>query len=195
MKPAVSERFDKEWEGAAKQAMAFAIRLSSALHGGGLVPAVRERAEEYVHEAIKLTLDESRAWNPDKVPLGLHLCGVVRSLISNEIRSAAARLREEGAWEETAEARADMSVPRPITPEEFYLSKETCEVIENDAYQAADKDEELMKVVEAVVDGAFDIDMIAKATGLPSKSIYSAKDKLKKRRNSILKNSKQGKKP
>ncbi len=85
------------------------------------------------------------------------------------------------------EMNADASIRRPITPEEFYLSKEACEQIEEDAYDAASTDDSLIAFVQAVADGAFEVGEIAKANNVPPERIYLAKDKLKKRYKALLK--------
>src|SRR6266851_3164374 len=81
----------------------------------------------------------------------------------------------------------DATVSRPPAPDAHYLSKEACEEIEADAYEAAGDDPVLAKVVETITDGQFGIEDICRATGLNSKEVYAAKKKLKLSRLKILK--------
>ncbi|NTX09272.1 sigma-70 family RNA polymerase sigma factor [Myxococcus sp. CA056] len=167
--------------------MAYAIRLCARWCGGGITGRARELAAELVQESITRLLEGRRPWNPKQVSLEGHLCGVIRSLVSNEATSADAHLRATDDLAKAAEDGAAQTFGQPLTPEDFYLSKEACAEIEADAYEAAGSDPILAQLVEALADGAGTADEISTATGLTTKQIYLAKDKLKKRHKSILK--------
>lgn len=152
----------------------------------GTVATISGAARELALDAVDRTLRETRPWKAAKVPLGAHLYSVVDSLASNWATAAETRAARFAALDPAETDRsADASVRRPATPEEFYLSREACDAIEADAYEAAGSDPILEKFVEAVADGHFDISEICRVTGLTSEEVYASKRKLKARRKAI----------
>ncbi|WP_155893204.1 hypothetical protein [Cystobacter fuscus] len=191
MEPVVAEQFERELEGAVEAATARAIKWCKIYPWvGGTSVTVKDRAFEFVREALTLTLQGRRPWKNNSVPLAGHLIGTVQSLISNAIRSADAQTRSTDDPAAINEDRVDPINTRPQTPEGFYLSKEACEQIESDAYAAAGEDENLGKFIEAVIDGHYEVAELVEVTGMSADQIYAAKEKLKRRRAAILKKGK-----
>jgi len=186
--PSNLANFKEELQRAAPAAMSYALRLCATkpwFNGG--VETIRQTAEDLLHTAIETTLDGSRTWDPSKVTLTDHLCGTIKSLASNLATSAAMQTRGAEIDSPSIDRSVDATVSRPPAPDAHYLSKEACEEIEADAYEADGDDPVLAKVVETITDGQFGIEDICRATGLNSKEVYAAKKKLKLSRLKILK--------
>lgn len=184
MTPAQQEKFDREFEEAAKRTMAFALQLAEKLYGGKSHSAT-DYAQGLFQEAVAQTLGGTRGWKPEEVPLWVHLCGTVRSQFSNEAASAQARTRGGHEWEKAADAMDPSS--RQFTPEDYLLSQEASEAIEAEAYELAGQDPALTGLVQAIADGAYEIGAISAAAKMTAKEIYAAKEKLKRRRGALTK--------
>lgn len=183
MPPEVRAVFDRDFEAAYLQAMAFALKRCRTLPWVSDRAAVIRVAREFVGGALELTLaHEERPWNPRTVGLAPFLCGVVRSLVSNAVERRKSERIDELRAPDDVDERADASVGRPVQPESFYLSSEACQHIESEARALAVDDPVLSRFVTAVVAGLHDVEEISKATGLTAKDVYAAKGKLQKRR-------------
>ena len=106
----------------------------------GSAETIRDAAQDLALDAFDRTLKGARRWDPT-TPLEAHLRSVVDSLASNRATAAATRAARFAAVDpQETERSADASIARPTTPEAFYLSREACDAIEADAYDAAGGD-------------------------------------------------------
>ena len=186
--PSNLANFKEELQRAAPAALSYALRLCATKPWfNGSLETIRQTAQDLLNTAIVTTLDGSRTWDPSKVALTNHLCGTIKSLGSNLATSATMQTRGADIDSPSIDRSADATVSRPAAADAHYLSKEACEEIEADAYEAAGDDSVLAKVVEAITDGQFGVEDICGVTGLNSKEVYAAKKKLKLRRLKILK--------
>ncbi len=179
----VRAEFELQFDRAYACALAYALKRARLLPWVGSPDGVVASARELVGAALELTLAyRVRRWDPARVELSGFLCGVIKSLASNEV--ARARSREPGGLgeEEEVDMRADASVARPVEPEAFYLSNEACEQIEAEARALAGEDPVLGRFLKAVESGLHEVEEICGATGLTAKEVYAVRGKLQKRR-------------
>ncbi len=169
-------------------------RLKWRTPRGEFLPAGKT-VEDMVYEAIEKVWAEERAWDPGTQPdLMKHLMGVVDSLVSHLVTSADhIRVRrfpetEEGQEFEELLDKAHPGAPnaeyfpRPLpNPEEALLQQEGQQADEElfaALVQEISGDQELEKIIEAMMDGKVKAAEIAGYTGLEVKRVYRLREKL-----------------
>jgi DNA-directed RNA polymerase specialized sigma24 family protein len=179
---ALIERIEQELPGVHRAVLAYAVRKVRSkrwMRRTGM-PEGKEAAD-LVQEALARVLAGERPWDPDEVPLGPFLMGVVRSLCSAEA---------EGQENRVASLAVDMEGPalldgagRLATPEQVLLDAERCDALADEVFAAAEGDQVLEKIVGELLDGlrCSDAQEIAAATGLEVTQVYAGTRKLQRR--------------
>jgi hypothetical protein len=160
-----------------------------------------QTAEDITQEAVALVLSDDRPWDPAKEPdLLQHLRDVVDSLVSNLVTSKDNRLvgrlpeTEDGVVAEEmlkrarpGAAHAEHLTKAPVSAEQEVVAAEEEAVaaaeeerIAGEVFAAASGDQELERVVEAIMDGHGKAAEIAAATGFQVKRVYQLLRTLKR---------------
>jgi hypothetical protein len=142
---------------------------------------VNAHAQQLVNEAIARTLEDKRAWDPERVPdLHYFLTQVVRSILSSELGSPQS---DEIPLENAPNLENDLAAIKfgSASAEEHLFEHEADGGLVDEVLEAAADDLILGKVVNAIIDGSYKSAEIAETTGLDVKVVYQAMRKLRRR--------------
>jgi hypothetical protein len=159
--------------------------------------AIRDRAQELLHEAVWATLDGSRTWYADRVDIVSHLGSVVRSFVAHETRDASRFVALDHFVADEREADTDWPdfVPSAssslaelgldASPEDIVIAREEQEEMDariRKVYQLAANDQQLVDVLNAVLDGnCMKPAEIARFTEMSIDDVYEAVRRLRRR--------------
>ncbi len=146
----------------------------------GIMPEGQE-AEDLVQEALRRLLDNTRAWDHEKVSLEAFLVGSVRSLASSAVKGTANSVRpfEDDAAREPREAMDPTS--QAASPEELLAQLQRYDLLADAALNAASGDSEMEKIVTAALEGCVKRSEMIEETGLEPKRFDNAIKRLHRR--------------
>jgi RNA polymerase sigma factor (sigma-70 family) len=146
----------------------------------GIMPDGQE-AEDLVQEALRRLLDNTRAWDHEKVSLEAFLVSSVRSLASSAVKGSANRVRpiEDDAAREPSEVM-DPTV-QAESPEQLVAQLQRYALLADAALNAASGDSDMEKIVTAALDGCVKRAEMIQETGLEPKQFDNAIKRLHRR--------------
>ncbi|WP_194858646.1 sigma-70 family RNA polymerase sigma factor [Myxococcus sp. AB056] len=180
--PAFFKKIEAELPAIYERVAARAIQIVSRKRWSrpGIMPEGQE-AEDLVQEALRRLLDDSRAWDPEKVSLEDFLVGSVRSIASSAVKGLANRVRaieNDGAREIRETRDANFQSPSPEQQlEELQRYKLLAEAVLN----AVSGDHDVEVIVAAVLEGCVKRAELIKETGLDSRQFDNAIKRLHRR--------------
>lgn len=134
---------------------------------------VAKAAEELLQEVVFRTLNSKRKWDPDEVPVIPFLSRAMKSIISDDARTAAGRKRKEMLVVD--------ELQRATPADEALDQAAICQGFAARVLQAADGDPQLESLALVILDGAAKPADIARETGMTAKQVYDVKRKLDRR--------------
>lgn len=134
---------------------------------------VGEAAEELLQEVVFRTLNSKRNWDPEDVQVVPFLALAMKSIISDDARTAALHKRKE--------ARVVDELQRPTPVDEALDQAATCEGFAQRVIDAAAGDPKLESLALELLDGVGKPAKIAAATGMTADQVYDLKRKLERR--------------
>ncbi len=148
-----------------------------------LTGRVLDRPEDYVHRAIELTLSGKRQRDPE-CPMFTHLTGIISSLVSHDVESAANRSTADWPSQATGEP-IDFAAELP-TPEEDIIARESEDqqnLVLGKVFQALSGEDDLCSFVRLLIDApeALAPRDLADALHIPVDDVYLMRKRLRRR--------------
>ncbi len=141
-----------------------------------------DKASEVVQEAFAKVLEETRPWDAGRVSFEDHVLGVVRSLLSNEHRSAAgrhARAAAEGFHDEVVGRRIPSLEEQLVEREEVVARDGAFESLLDRLALRVEHDDVLSAVLRCRRQGIEKPVAIAESLGVSADSVYRANEMLR----------------